>query len=84
MFCLGCMYRDGLGVDEDFEKAFIWLSIATEQGSYDAQCNLGVMYIDGNGVPESLDEGAYLITSAYENGYEPAGEFLDEYDLWGM
>ena len=29
-------------------------------------------------------EGAYLITSAYENGYEPAEEFLEEYDLWGM
>ncbi len=76
------MYRDGDGVDEDLEEAFIWFSIAAEQGSSEAQCNLGLMYLEGNGVPESLIDAAYWINLSRGQGDEYAEELWNEYELW--
>ena len=76
------MYRDGRGVDEDFEEAFIWFSIAAEQGNSDAQCNLALMYIEGNGLPESLSQAAHWANLAYKQDSEFAAEMMDEYELW--
>jgi len=76
------MYLDGNGVDQDFEEAFIWFSIAAEQGNSEAKCNLGLMYIDGNGLPESLTRAAKLIFDAYEKDCEFAEELWNEYELW--
>ena len=43
-FCLGFMYRHGLGVMSDIEKAVTWYTKAAEQGFVPAQNDLGVMY----------------------------------------
>ena len=43
-FCLGFMYRHGLGIMSDIEKAITWYTKAAEQGFVPAQNDLGVMY----------------------------------------
>ena len=76
------MYRDGRGVTEDFEEAFIWFSIAAEQGIAISQCNLGLIYLEGKGVPESLIDAAYWINLSRGQGYEYAEELWNEHELW--
>ena len=76
------MYSSGRGVDENFEEAYICLSIAAKQNHPNAQCRLALMYINGNGVPESLSEAAHWANLAYEQGSEFAAEMMDEYELW--
>ena len=76
------MYRDGRGVAEDFEEAFIWFSIAAEQGIAISQCNLGLIYLEGKGVPESLIDAAYWINLSRGQGYEYAEELWNEHELW--
>ena len=38
---LGCMYQNGLGVEQDDAKAMEWYQKAAEQGHTAAQSNLG-------------------------------------------
>ena len=42
----------GNGIEQNFEEAFIWLSIGANNGHPECQCNLASMYLDGDGVPE--------------------------------
>lgn len=65
---LGCMYRDGDGVDKDGNKAVEWLTKAAEQGSSDAQCILGRMYSDGDGVVLSYSKALAWYTLAADQG----------------
>ena len=51
---LGAMYRDGLGVPQDYAEAIKWVRLAAEQGHAQAQNTLGRMYGLGQGVPEDL------------------------------
>lgn len=44
------MYRDGLGVSQDYEVAVGWFRRAAEQGEALGQANLGWMYENGRGV----------------------------------
>ena len=46
---LGVMYRDGLGVAQDYAQAREWLEKAAAQGNAKAQYCLGAMYYDGHG-----------------------------------
>lgn len=43
-FNLGLLYDEGLGVTQNYKKAFEWYQKAAEQGLADAQFNLGVLY----------------------------------------
>ena len=47
---LGQMYRQGIGVPQDYKTAVKWYTLAAEQGDAIAQTNLGVMYVKGQGV----------------------------------
>jgi hypothetical protein len=76
------MYRDGRGVAEDFEEAFIWHSMGAEKGNAPCQCNLGLMYLEGNGVSESLIDAAYWINLSRGQGFEYAIELWHEHKLW--
>src|SRR4051812_23233578 len=44
---LGLIYRDGLGVPQDYVEAIKWFRLAAGQGNAGAQFNLGNMYRDG-------------------------------------
>ncbi len=49
-FALGTMYRDGQGVDRDYDEALSWWRRAAEQGVVDASFALGNAYSGGTGV----------------------------------
>jgi TPR repeat protein len=49
-FNVGWIYRDGLGVKQDFTEALKWFEMAAAQGNAPAQDYIGKMYHDGLGV----------------------------------
>ena len=51
---LGWMYKNGKGVDQNFEEAIKWHRKAAKQG--DAQNNLGWMYEYGKGVDQDFEK----------------------------
>ncbi len=48
---LGRMYKDGVGVKQDNNKAFNLFNRAAILGDLSAQFNLGNMYFNGEGIP---------------------------------
>ena len=76
-FCLGFMYKYGLGVAANHGKAEEWYTKAAEQGYPTAQNNLGVMYVRryeesiGND-PKTLETAKKWFQRAAEQGYAPA------------
>ena len=46
------MYYEGLGVDQNYQKAFEWIEQAANQGYANAQFDLGVMYHEGIAVEQ--------------------------------
>jgi TPR repeat protein len=62
------MYENGHGVEQSYEKAAEYYTMAAEQGHADAQYNLGVMYDNGHGVEQSYEKAAEYYTMAAEQG----------------
>jgi len=52
MFDLGVLYRDGLGVAQDYDKARELFQKAADAGDADAMNNLGALYGKGLGVAQ--------------------------------
>lgn len=75
-FCLGFMYKYGLGVAANREKAEEWYTKAAEQGYPAAQNNLGAMYVrryeESEGNPKILETAEKWFQRAAEQGYLPA------------
>jgi len=65
---LGEIYLDGIGVNVDLDKAFFWLSKASNQDSPQAQYLLGFMYENGIKVDKNLERAAKLYTKASIGG----------------
>ena len=55
---LGCIYSDGLGVENDYKEALKWFRKSALHGNAMGQLNLGLMYRDGHGVEKDHDEAA--------------------------
>ena len=54
------MYRDGKGVEKNFEEYLKWYKLAAENGNRDAMYVLGRMYYLGSdGVEQSYKEAYY-------------------------
>ena len=51
---LGCMYREGHGVDQSYERAAEYYEAAARQGDAEAQNNLGALYCNGQGVTNPM------------------------------
>lgn len=66
------MYRDGLGVTEDFAEAARWYALAAAAGSANARNGLGLLYRDGKGVEKDLKEAVRLFRAAAKDGYARA------------
>lgn len=58
LFNVGVSYYEGDGDNQNFTKAFFYLSMAAAQDHADAQYNLGVMYWQGNGMGKDLSKAA--------------------------
>ena len=54
-FSIGELYRDGLGVEQNYEKAFEMFSKAANKGQIHAQNNLGKLYMRGLGCQMVID-----------------------------
>lgn len=73
---LAHLYRQGLGVAQDFGEAARWYRRAAYLGLAGAQANLGAMYLRGQGVAEDPEEAAYWFERA-----AVAGHVLAQYNL---
>ncbi|MCH8150035.1 MAG: SEL1-like repeat protein, partial [Planctomycetes bacterium] len=87
---LGGMYKEGLGVAQDYAVAVRWYRKAAEQGYANAQKNLGFMYDNGLGVAQdyaaavkwyrkAADQGSALAQNnlgvMYRNGWGVAQDY---------
>lgn len=64
---LGCSYRDGQGVSQDYSQAAQWFRKAADQGYAPAQSDVGLLYEYGHGVPQDgctarLPAGCVLVS----------------------
>jgi len=66
---LGHLYRRGLGVDMDFEKAMSWYMQAANMGFDRAQANVGSMYLKGQGAKQDYVKASEWFTKAARNGH---------------
>ena len=71
-FMLGCRFRNGIGVKKDFLRALELYTLAADQGSAKARCNLGYMYANGNGVEQDDKRGLEFNTLATDQGHADA------------
>jgi serine/threonine protein kinase len=71
---LGFMYKQGLGVSKDLNKAASYFRKAAMGGYAPSQINLGIMYFKGQGVQKNDGEAAKWFRKAAENG-DAEGQF---------
>ncbi len=66
---LGNYYYDGIGVEKDLEKAFMWYRRGAKFGDMSCVSRLGEMFRDGKGTPADLTEAIrnYLIAARLGN-----------------
>ncbi|KAG0365196.1 hypothetical protein BGX24_004237 [Mortierella sp. AD032] len=73
---LGDIYRDGEGVDQDYQTAMDWYLKAADQGHHDAQYNIGVLYDYGRGVPRDYTQAMAWYLKAANQGNADAQNSL--------
>jgi len=78
---LGQMYKNGFGVDQDFEAAARWYRLAAIQNYAEGQYNLGRLYEDGNGVPQDFSEAERWFRLSANNG-NAAAQFSLGFMYW--
>lgn len=61
---VGYFYLKGLGVCQDFERAFYWTQRSAQHGDRDAQCNLASFYEDGIGTQRDMQQAKYWYAQA--------------------
>jgi len=66
---LGNIYRDGLGVPLDIEKARQWYEKGAAAGDGHAMNNLGVLYSSGRGVPKDYEQARIWYEKGSAAGY---------------
>ena len=59
-FMLGVMFNNGRGIEQSYEKAVEYYTMAAEQGHAVAQCNLGNMFENGRGVEQSYEKAVII------------------------
>ncbi|KAI1714106.1 sel1 repeat domain-containing protein [Ditylenchus destructor] len=60
----GHKYRDGIGVQQDYDEAAKWYSKAAYKGNPEAMYNLGLFYEFGKGVERSIEMSIYWFRKA--------------------
>ena len=69
---LGCMYKKGRGVAQDYAEAVRLFRLAVAKGHAGAQYNLGLMFEKGRGVAQDDAEAVRLYRLATEQGHGKA------------
>jgi TPR repeat protein len=65
---LGVLYHQGIGVEQNVERAFDWYKTAADLGHPEAQYNLGIAHIEGIGVSYDPQRAATYFKAASEGG----------------
>ena len=65
---MGVMYYESKGVQQDYNKAYIWYRKAADKGNAAAMGNMGVMYGDGLGVQRDYNKAVSWYRKAAEKG----------------
>lgn len=68
----GLKYQLGVGVEQDYNKAFKLFRKAAEDGNVPAQYSVGVMYYSGQGVGQNTDKAVNWYWKAAKNGHAEA------------
>ncbi len=76
---LGQKYYTGIGVKQDYKKAFEHFKKCAENGNAQAQCNLAKMYEKGYGVKEDFEESIKWYKKSAEKGNKYAKDSLNFY-----
>jgi TPR repeat protein len=66
---LGLKYRDGLGVEVNYEKAFYWFLKSANQGNCLAEYEVAACYYLGDGVEVNNDKKIYWLEKSANHGY---------------
>jgi hypothetical protein len=78
-YVLAQRYFQGLGIQQDYSEALIWLRLSADQGYTRALSAVAPLYYHGEGVPKSFAEAARWYRRAAEQGNATA-----QYTLGGM
>ena len=73
---LGHLYRKGLGVAKNGEKARAYYEAAATRGFAPAQYNLARMYLAADGIAFDREKGMGWLRRAAGQGFTPAVEYL--------
>ena len=65
---LGLLYRDGLGVTQDYAKAREWCEKAADKGDAGAMVTLGLLYHNGQGVAQDYAKAREWFEKAADKG----------------
>ena len=69
---LAYLYYFGVGVEQNYEKAFEWVQKSAKQGYDQAQYNLGILYENGIGVEANYKKAREWYKKAAEQGHPRA------------
>ncbi len=85
---LGNNYRNGYGVEKDYNQAFELLSKAVQYGDNYGMRNFGMMYFKGQGIPVDYTKAFYWFEKAANNGnlkamndmgfYHKTGQYIEK------
>ena len=67
--CFGSLYRDGIGVKQDYQEAMNWFRKAAALGDSDAMFTIGGLYYEGNGVKKNYQEAMNWFRKAADGGH---------------
>lgn len=73
---IGRLYAEGLGVNQDLDKAIQWFELAASQGLIQAKSNLGIAYLATEN-EDLMSQAPELIEEAASAGYKSAVNALD-------
>ncbi|MDY0351880.1 MAG: tetratricopeptide repeat protein [Desulfobulbaceae bacterium] len=76
-FKLGALYKNGEGVEQNYDKALEWYTKSAEQGYADAQVILGAMYYTGQGVEQDKSKAFEWWSKAAAQDNEAGKRSLD-------
>ncbi|MBF0098863.1 MAG: sel1 repeat family protein [Magnetococcales bacterium] len=65
---LGALFLEGIEIQQDFQEALKWHTLAAQQGMALAQHDLATMYLEGLGVEEDPVQAAHWFRLAAEQG----------------
>ncbi|CAI2177760.1 4633_t:CDS:1 [Funneliformis geosporum] len=76
---IGINNYNGIGIIQNYEKAFNYFQKAAKRGNRIAQCNLGVCYIYRNGIEKNKLKAFEFFKKSAEQGYKDAQFWLGYY-----